>query len=137
MESFFIEWHWLERLHPLGVNILAPFLSVHGVPLRLCDEIDSLLYIDLMSPVFSDVRRIKVEGKYSEEIFWVSVVLHLPFVEISLQRLPSSPFIRSVFVLATPSLVVASILAFHHWIVGSNARCSYSSRQQGRLRRVQ
>lgn len=137
MDTFFIEWHWLERLNPWGVNTLTPFLSVHGVPLRLCNEIDSLLYVDLVTPVYSDVRRIKVEGKCNEEIFWVHVVLRMPFAVISLQRLPSSPFIRSVLVLATPSLVIASILAFHRWIVASDARCSYSSRQQGRLQRVQ
>jgi hypothetical protein len=137
MDLFFIQWDLLENLHPWGINYLAPFLLVHDVPFDVCEEVDSLLYMDLMTPVYSNVRRIKVEGKCSEKIFWVYIVLNPPFAEISLQQLPSSPFLRSVRVLASPSSIIASILAFHRWIVGSTARCFSSRVQGGRHHRVQ
>ncbi len=119
MDLFFIEWDLLENLHPWGINYLAPVLLVHDVPFDVCEEIDSLLYMDLMTQV-----------KCSEKIFWVYVVLNPPFAEISLQQLPSSPFLRSVRVVASPSSIIASILACHRWIVGSTARC-FPSRVQG------
>ena len=124
MDAFFAEWAWLERANPWGVKFLGPFFLVNGVSSAACDEVDARLYMDLMHPVFADTRRIRVEGRCSGHVFWVHVYLRLPFAIVSLQRLPDALFERSLSVLASPSTVVACILAFHRWMVGSRLRCS-------------
>ena len=124
MDTFFAEWAWLERANPWGVEFLGPFLSVHGVPLAVCSQVDARLYMELMHPVFAHTRRICVEGRFSGHVFWVHIYLRLPFAIVSFQRFPDALFERSLAVLASPRTVVACILAFHRWVAGSRARCS-------------
>ena len=127
MDTFFAEWDWLERVNPWGVEFLRPFLSMNGVSSAVCDEVDARLYMDLMHPVFADIRRIKVEGRFSGHVFWVHVLLRPPFAIVSFQRLPDAPFERSLSVVASPRTVVACILAFHRWMAGSRVRCSFGA----------
>jgi hypothetical protein len=125
MDTFFADWDLLERINPWGVQFLGPFFSVNGVSLAACEEVDARLFIDLMDPVFPDIRRIKVEGRFTGHVFWVHILLRYPFAIVSFQRLPNAPFERSLPVVATPRSVVACILAFNRWMLGSGVgrRC--------------
>ena len=122
MDTFFMEWDWLERVHPWGVEILGPFFASYGVSSSACDEVDARLELDLMMSMYADIRRIRVEGRFSGHVFWVHVFLRHPFAIVSFQRFPDAPFERSLPVVATPSSIVACILAFHRWVSGSKAR---------------
>ena len=125
MDTFFMEWDWLERVHPWGVEMLGPLFASYGVSSSACAEVDARLHMDLVSALFADIRRIRVEGRYSGHVFWVHILLRYPFAIVSFQRFPDAPFERSLPVVATPRSVVACILAFHRWVVGSNVgmRC--------------
>ena len=115
MDVFFNEWDRLERSYPWGVQYLSPFFSGYGIPMHMCEEVDNRLYIDLMLTRIQDSRRIKVEGRHSDCMFWVHIVLYQSIATIGFQRNPSTPYLRIVTLVATPTSIVASILAFHRW----------------------
>ena len=115
MDVFFNEWDRLERSYPWGVQYLSPFFSGYGIPMHMCEEVDNRLYIDLMLTRIQDSRRIMVEGRHSDCMFWVHIVLYQSIATIGFQRNPSTPYLRIVTLVATPTSIVASILAFHRW----------------------
>ena len=115
MDVFFNEWDRLERLYPMGVQSLSPFFSGYGIPIHMCVEVDSRLYIDLMITRNQDSRRIRVDGRHSRCLFWVHIVLCQSFATIGFQRNPGTPYLRIVSLVATPTSIVAAILAFHRW----------------------
>ncbi len=123
LDQFFSEWDAVESMHPWGVQFFTPLFRVFNVPPGLCEEVDDRLFLDLMIQVHPNIRRIKVEGRHSQALFWVHVELRCPFAVVSFQRLPNTPMERSLVVAATPGLLVACILAFHHWVVSSKAYC--------------
>jgi hypothetical protein len=132
LNAFFSEWDAVEGMFPWGVEVLSPFLSGFGVAPSLCEEVDTRLLLDLMTQIRPNIRRIKVEGRHSQTLFWVHVVLRCPFVVVSYQRHPNAPIERSMSVLGTPNLIIACILALHRWVLVSKATgvygCSYLER---------
>lgn len=130
VEQFFYEWDIIEQMHPWGVPFFTPLFQGFGVASSLCQEVDSRLFLDLMIQVHPSVRLIRVEGRFSSVLFWVHVEMRLPFALVSFQRQPLAPLERSVFVVASPSLIVACILGFHQWRLGSSRGCL------GRCRRI-
>ena len=123
MEEFFDEWDSVERMHPWGVSALSPFLRGFGISDAMCMEVDELIFIDLMIMSLSTSRYIKVEGKSSRVVFWIVVVIRHPMMIASFADNPLAPVQRSLVVAATPSLIIACILAFFHWKINSKARC--------------
>jgi hypothetical protein len=102
--------------------MLGPLFASYGVSSSACAEVDTRLHMDLVSALYADIRRIRVEGRFSGHVFWVHVFLRHPFAIVGLQRFPGAPFERSLPVVATPSSIVACILAFHRWVSGTKAR---------------
>ena len=123
MEQFFFEWDLLEHSHPWGVNTLSPFLSGFAISSAMCEEVDCLLFVDLMTQNRPDYRYIKVEGRFSCVVFWVLVIIRHPMVIVGFVDNPIAPVQRSLVVAATPSLIIACILAFFHWAVNTKTRC--------------
>ena len=123
MEEFFDEWDSVERMHPWGVVALSPFLRGFGISDAMCMEVDELIYIDLMIMSLSTSRYIKVEGRSSSVVFWVVVVIRYPMMIVSFADNPLAPVQRSLVVAATPSLIIACILALFHWKISSTAKC--------------
>ena len=129
INRFFAEWGDVERNHPWGVQRFTPLFSRFNVPLRLCVEIDDMIFLDLMNPNNNNnnIHRIKVEGRYSGAEFWVYVeeLPHLYYyypsamimMIVSIQRHPNAPMERSLLVEAVPRSLVACILAFYRWMM--------------------
>ena len=118
MSSFFAEWDLFEAMQPWGVNALSPFLNEFGVVSAIGREIDDTLFIDLVSQVHPNIRRIRVERRHATAShFWVHVVLCPPFAIVSFQRSPNARMERSVAVAATPGSLMACVLAFHRWFL--------------------
>lgn len=121
LDVFFYEWDAVEAMFPWGVEVLSPLLRSFGVAPSLCEEVDGRLLIDLVKQVHPNIRRLKVEGRHSQALFWVSVVFVSPFVVVYFQRLPNAPIERSLCVLGTPNLIIACILELHRWVLRSGA----------------
>ena len=135
LDRFFSEWDDVERIHPWGVLCFTPLFSGFDVPLSLCAEVDDRLFLDLMNQVHPNIHRIKVEGRYSEALFWVYVELRYQssVIVVSVQRHPNAPMERSLVVEAVPGSLVACILAFHRWMIrgdpGRGAVCRWKNRE--------
>ena len=86
---FFAEWDALEAAHPFGVTSFAPLFMRHGVPQALAFDMDECLFMDLMTPRRLEVRRIKVEDRVSQRVFWAYVDLGARCV--SFQENPMAP----------------------------------------------
>ena len=123
-EQFFIEWDAVERMHPYGIVALTPFFSGHGISSDVCNEVDELIFVDLMIQRQEHVRHIKVEGRGSGSGFWVIVELRYPIMAIVSYHLnPAAPLQRSMIVAASPGLIVSCIVALYRWAIGSKGRC--------------
>jgi hypothetical protein len=118
ISSFFAQWDAFELRHPWGVTVLSPLLSEFGVAPAIREEVDSRLFLDLVSQIHPSIRRIRVESRHASSQFWLHVVLCYPFVIVSFQRNPNARMERSVAVTATPCSLMACILAFHRWSLG-------------------
>ena len=129
VEQFFIEWDAVERVHPWGVVALSPFLSGFGISSDVCEEVDGLIFVDLMIQRQIDVRHLKVEGRGSSAtVFWVVVELRYPNLAIvSFQLNPVASLQRSMVVAASPGLIVACIVALYRWAIGSSSSCNKNS----------
>jgi hypothetical protein len=134
MGSFFTEWDLLELQFPWGVNVLGPFLSRFGVNPHFCDEIDSRIFLDLATRVQPAIRRIRVESRYTPSQFWIRVMLCGAYMLVSFQRRPNAPVERSMAVAATPCLLMACIVAFHGWELGSRGGACWQRTAVGRER---
>jgi hypothetical protein len=119
LDTFFFEWYIFESGYPLGAQCLRPFLMRYGVNPDQCEEVDRTLFLDIMTPVRENIKLIMVEGRHTQVLFWVHVFLCSPMAIISIQRLPNTPFDRSVSVAATPSSIISCILALYRWVVRS------------------
>jgi hypothetical protein len=94
LTRFFAEWDDLEAAHPFGVVRFAPLFMEHGVPQALALDVDECLFLDLMTPRHMEIRRIKVEERVSQRVFWVYVDLGAR--AISFQENPMAPLRWSV-----------------------------------------
>ena len=110
--EFFEEWDGLESMNPFGVNNFSDLFISHGVSEMLCSDIDSNLYLDLMTPRRREIRRIKVEDRASALVFWVYV--NVDWCMVSFQTTPLSPLFHTVSIQPNAHDLVSALVAFYH-----------------------
>ena len=111
IQRFFDAWDDLEAAHPFGVMAFAPLFMEFGVTQALAFDVDECLFLDLMSPRLHAVRRIKVEARVSQAVFWVYVDMDAQLV--SFQSSPLAPFAWSTPI--DPSLPAELVRIIFHY----------------------
>ena len=121
VEDFFDAWDALETMFPFGVQTFGPLFADFGVPITLCNEVDDLLFLDLIPQRSENVRRIKVEGRHSRRSFWVYVEMLRASraLLMSFQNSPNSPLRFTVCIVASPYAVVDALASFHQRLISS------------------
>ena len=111
LPRFFTAWDNLESMHPFGVVNFAPLFMEYGVAQALALDVDEYLFLDLITPRLRGVRRIKVEARISQRVFWVYVDLDARVV--SFQVDPMAPLTWSNSVDEKPCSLVSLIFHYH------------------------
>jgi hypothetical protein len=111
MRAFFDAWDDLEAANPFGVMYFRPLLLQHGVSEAMAGDVDEFLYMDLMTRRMVHIRRIKVQARITEELFWV--YLDLRTSTLSFQSMPSAPFTYSTTIVPEPAWLMRLIMAYY------------------------
>ena len=112
IREFFSAWDDMETMHPFGVQRFTPLFREFGVPSQLCIPVDRLLYLDMMVPVYSNIRRIKMEDRRSSRILWVYVELMHFCAFVGFQTSPSDPFEYLTVINALPHELIALMISY-------------------------
>jgi len=111
LRAFFDEWDDLESANPFGVMRFQPLFVRYGVSEVMAADVDEFLFLDLMSRRHINIRRIKVQARLTDEIFWV--YLDLRTSVLSFQATPMAPMTYSVTIDADPVWLVRFIMAYY------------------------
>jgi hypothetical protein len=114
--EFFHAWDRLEAQHPFGVTHFATLFSECGVGAADCIKVDRFLLLDLMTARRTWIRRIKVECRRTERVFWAYV--DLAACTVGFQNGPMHPFVLTVLVPPTPAAIVAAMVAYYELTSG-------------------
>jgi hypothetical protein len=129
LTRFFAAWDALEAMHPFGVASFARMFIGHGVPSILAFDVDEYLFLDLMTPRQMAIRRIKVEARISQCVFWVYVDLNTRVV--SFQSNPQAPLTWSVSIDGDEPSELVRLIIWHHRTLergrGASGRCIHSA----------
>jgi len=112
MSAFFDAWDNLEAAHPFGVMYFRDLFTEFGVPETLAGDVDEFLFLDLMSRRMASIRRIKIQARLTDEVFWA--YLDLRTSTLSFQSHPAAPFTYSTTIALEPVCLVGALLAYHH-----------------------
>ena len=111
MSAFFDAWDDLEAAHPFGVMYFRDLFTEFGVPETLAGDVDEFLFLDLMSRRMASIRRIKIQARLTDEVFWV--YLDLRTSVLSFQSHPAAPFTYTTIIALEPLCLVRVLLSYH------------------------
>ena len=74
-------------------------------------DVDEFLFLDLMARRMNHIRRIKVQARITDEIFWI--YLDLRASTLSVQATPSAPFTYSTTIIMEPVWLIRFIMAYY------------------------
>ena len=109
--AFFDAWDDLEAEHPFGVMYFRELFTRFGVSETMAGDVDEFLFLDLMSRRMVSIRRIKVQARITNEVFWV--YLDLRASTLSIQSTPAAPFTYSTTSVHEPDWLVRLILTYY------------------------
>jgi len=114
ISAFVRAWDALETMHPFGIDRFTPLFMDFGVPAELCEYVDRFLFLDMMVPRHTDVRRLKVERRQSSTVSWAYVqILSSSALAVAFQATPATPFERIMTMEATPRALIEALVLYH------------------------